>query len=239
MTHVGSDCSPSEKSWATSRFRRLRHLLALWWSHPYAGLFLWAKGAVWWTVSMKQTWSTYLPHGWLILCLLQHNPRAVFFRIRMIPSTLFKLALITNLYTFSMAHRPRVSPGATSTNDIPKAATTTQVVRGASYPAPAHCASPRTTTTQGVNGQSSQYRQQLKAAPTELLIDARAAINAKAGKSLQNLLMDTERRLREQRRVLFTQRLQRATFESLYFTLGIFNQIPSVNSLSRDSRKST
>lgn len=100
-----------------------------------------------------------------------------------------------------MAHRPCVSPEATLTNDIPKAATNIQVVRSASYPAPAHGASPRTTTTQGVNGQSSQYRQQLKAASTELLNDARVGINAKAGKSLQNLLMDTERRLREQRRV--------------------------------------
>jgi hypothetical protein len=100
-----------------------------------------------------------------------------------------------------MAYRPRVSPGATSTNEIPKAATTVQVVRSASYPAPAHGASPRTATTQGVNGQSSRYRQQLKAASTELLNDARVGINSKAGKSLQNLLMETERRLREQRRV--------------------------------------
>ena len=74
------------------------------------------------------------------------------------------------------------------------------ISRSASYPAPDPAASPKTTSPKGVNEQNENYRQQLKTASIELLNDERVGPASKAGRSLQNVLMETEQRLREQRR---------------------------------------
>ncbi|KAJ5122545.1 uncharacterized protein N7443_002647 [Penicillium atrosanguineum] len=99
-----------------------------------------------------------------------------------------------------MDHRPRFSQEAASSNEVPTMGSAASVARSASYPAPDHEASPKTTTTKGVNGQNEHYRQQLKTASIELLNDDRVGPGSKAGRSLQNVLMETEQRLREQRR---------------------------------------
>jgi hypothetical protein len=99
-----------------------------------------------------------------------------------------------------MDHRPRVTQEAASTNEIPTMDSTGSLTRSASYPAPAHEASEKPTTTKGVNGPHENYQQQLKVASTELLNDERVGSGSKAGRCLQNVLMETEHRLREQRR---------------------------------------
>ena len=99
-----------------------------------------------------------------------------------------------------MAHRPRAQGAASSTNKVPKLVSTVSVTRSASYPTLASDASQKATKTKGLNGRNLDYRQQLKTASTELLNDDRVESGSKAGRSLQNVLMETERRLREQRR---------------------------------------
>jgi hypothetical protein len=83
---------------------------------------------------------------------------------------------------------------------VPKFVPTVSVIRSASYPTFAADASQKATITTGLNGRNRAYRQQLKAASTELLNDDRVETRSKAGRSLQNVLMETESRLREQRR---------------------------------------
>lgn len=99
-----------------------------------------------------------------------------------------------------MDRRPRVIQEAASTNEVPTISSTASIARSASYPAPTHEDSQKVTTTKDANGQNENYRQQLKAASTELLNDERVGSGSKAGRSLQNVLMETEHRLREQRR---------------------------------------
>ncbi|KAJ5198567.1 uncharacterized protein N7498_007684 [Penicillium cinerascens] len=99
-----------------------------------------------------------------------------------------------------MDHRPRVIQEAASTNEVPTMSSAASLARSASYPAPTQEASQKATTTKGANVQDENYRQRLKAASTELLNDNRVGSGSKAGRSLQNVLMETEHRLREQRR---------------------------------------
>lgn len=99
-----------------------------------------------------------------------------------------------------MDHRPRMTQEAASTNEVPTIGSAASISRSASYPAPDREASPKTTSPKGANEQNEHYRQQLKTASIELLNDSRVGPASKAGRSLQNVLMETERRLREQRR---------------------------------------
>lgn len=78
---------------------------------------------------------------------------------------------------------------------------TTSVARSASYPGPDQEVSPKTTPAKGGNGRNDNYGKQLKTASIELLNDNRVGPGSKAGRSLQNVLMETEHRLREQRRI--------------------------------------
>jgi hypothetical protein len=77
---------------------------------------------------------------------------------------------------------------------------TTPVARSASYPGPDQELSPKTTPAKKGNGRDENYGKQLKTASIELLNDNRVGPGSKAGRSLQNVLMETEQRLREQRR---------------------------------------
>ncbi|KAJ5264911.1 hypothetical protein N7505_007704 [Penicillium chrysogenum] len=99
-----------------------------------------------------------------------------------------------------MDHRPRVIQGAASTNIVPRLDSAASVARSASYPAPAHGGSQKINEMKAANGQNENYQQQLKAASTELLDDHRVDIGSKAGRSILNVLMKTEQRLRKQRR---------------------------------------
>ncbi|KAJ5677728.1 uncharacterized protein N7477_003361 [Penicillium maclennaniae] len=99
-----------------------------------------------------------------------------------------------------MDHRPRMSQEAASTNEVPTMGSAASISRSASYPGPDREASPNATSPKGVNGQNEHYQQQLKTASIELLNDERVGPASKAGRSLQNVLMETEQRLREQRK---------------------------------------
>jgi len=113
----------------------------------------------------------------------------------------FKLALTHHQHlTHKMDYPPRVTQEAVSSNEVPTLGSSISVKRSASYPESDPEASHKPTTTKDVNGQNENYQQQVKAASTELLNDDRVRSASKARRSLQNVLMETERRLREQRR---------------------------------------
>ncbi|KAJ5946420.1 hypothetical protein N7454_003259 [Penicillium verhagenii] len=106
-----------------------------------------------------------------------------------------------------MAHRPRVTQEAASTNEVPTLGSTVSISRSASYPAPDHEVSHKIIIAEGGERQNKRYRQQLKTALIELLNEERVGSRSKARRSLQNVLMDIEQRLREQRRHSLQHRL--------------------------------
>ncbi|KAJ5376958.1 hypothetical protein N7509_013844 [Penicillium cosmopolitanum] len=87
---------------------------------------------------------------------------------------------------------------AASAGRVPTLSTTRSVPRSSSYSGPVHEDSAK--ASQATKGQDQSYQQQIKAASTALLNDERVGAGSKAGRSLQNVLMDTEHRLRDQRR---------------------------------------
>ncbi|KAJ5469325.1 hypothetical protein N7539_008943 [Penicillium diatomitis] len=95
-------------------------------------------------------------------------------------------------------HRPSTHKSA-STNKVPKRLSTSPVTRSASFQESSH--NPDAPAEKELeNTKGDEYSHQLRKASTELLNDHRVGLGSKAGRTLQNVLMDTERRLKEQRR---------------------------------------
>lgn len=108
--------------------------------------------------------------------------------------------LLHNQHPYSkMERRPSVTHKAASTNKVPTPHTAAPVARSASY----------SSLQEDFHGSNSaetakrdegDYSRQLQTASTELLNDERVGLGSKAGRTLQRVLMDTEHRLKEQRR---------------------------------------
>ncbi|EPS26420.1 hypothetical protein PDE_01356 [Penicillium oxalicum 114-2] len=100
-----------------------------------------------------------------------------------------------------MDHRPSTHKAA-STNKVPKQLSTASITRSASFQEPSHSNSNPESPTNPANHKDhgDEYSRQLRTASTELLNDQRVGLGSKAGRTLQNVLMDTEHRLKEQRR---------------------------------------
>lgn len=89
-----------------------------------------------------------------------------------------------------MDRRPSITEKAASTNKLPTPYTPAPLERSASY-----------SESQDAHRQRhGDYDYKLRTASTELMNDHRVGLGSKAGRTLQNVLMDTERRLREQKR---------------------------------------
>lgn len=99
--------------------------------------------------------------------------------------------------TSKMDSRPH-SQEAASTNHVPTLSTAKTIKRSSSYSDPGHEAP--TEAILAKKDHEDNYQQQIKVASTALLNDDRIGTGSKAGRSLQNVLMDTEHCLRDQRR---------------------------------------
>ncbi|KAF3401970.1 hypothetical protein F1880_009814 [Penicillium rolfsii] len=98
-----------------------------------------------------------------------------------------------------MDRRPSITQKAASTNEVPTPHTTATVTRSASYSS-LHEDPNGSKSAQTTKRDEADYIRQLQTASTDLLNDQRVGLGSKAGRTLQNVLMDTEHRLKEQRR---------------------------------------
>jgi hypothetical protein len=98
-----------------------------------------------------------------------------------------------------MERRPSVTQKAASTNKVPTPHTAAPVTRSASYSSPQEDSNGSNSGEKAKEDEGS-YSRQLQTASTELLNDERVGLGSKAGRTLQNVLMDTEHRLKKQRR---------------------------------------
>lgn len=89
-----------------------------------------------------------------------------------------------------MDRRPSITEKAASTNRLPTPYTPAPLERSASCSA----------SQEAHHQRYGDYDYKLQTASTELMNDHRVGLRSKAGRALQNILMDTEHHLREQRR---------------------------------------
>ncbi|OOQ83618.1 hypothetical protein PEBR_35732 [Penicillium brasilianum] len=98
-----------------------------------------------------------------------------------------------------MDRRPSINHQSASTNKVPTPCAKAPVRRSSSCDSPQEF--PKASSSSDTNGRDDgNYSRQLQTASTELLNDERVGLGSKAGRTLQNVLMDTEHRLKEQRR---------------------------------------
>lgn len=110
---------------------------------------------------------------------------------------IYSHSLMLQIPTSKMDSRPH-SQEAASTNHVPTLSTAKTIKRSSSYSDPGHEAP--TEAILAKKDHEDNYQQQIKVASTALLNDDRIGTGSKAGRSLQNVLMDTEHCLRDQRR---------------------------------------
>lgn len=92
--------------------------------------------------------------------------------------------------TSKMDRRPSITEKAASTNRLPTRYT----------PAPRERSASCSASQDAHRQRYGDYDYKLRTASTELMNDHRVGLGSKAGRTLQNVLMDTEHHLREQKR---------------------------------------